>query len=150
VWKWILRTFFGWAVRPIRPPEGGTECHIDIVDNWGRIVSKIYYTKPDSNALIEYTYVMHECLSDKKELEKIAKSPNKGVAFFNEIVANKNIPFAKRIFVRCEGYVDDKRMKVDDLERDIQIDYLVKYWVHHLIAMNNVAYQDRYKVKKND
>jgi len=142
--RW-LRGLFSQKTKPICGGQG----RCDVVDGLGRVVAKIWFARPDSDLQLEYVYAMQESLSNQKEILKFSKSSGGVKEFHKDVYLNKTIPFAKKIFIKSEGYKTDTGEDVGLLESDEQFNHIRDFHIHHLADVVSVAFSNVYAVKKN-
>lgn len=147
----VLRKFFSLIISVFVKKDrlycGGSNL-CEVTDRLGRVLCKIYYTRPDTDMVLEYVYAMQTCLTDETDVEKLISSKEKGFTFHKEIYLKTILPFAEKIFLRSEGYLDENGKKIDKQEKDVQYQYIKKYFSSHLAQLVTIAYSQEYSVKK--
>ena len=147
-----------WLKKLFSPPPAKMICggvgHIEIVDNLGRVKSKLYYTRPDSDMKLNYTYEYQHITANEGQLREIKAVQDKGGSTpkkIHEIIERDLfLPWAEKIFVECLGYYDNNNKLLDHKEKKIQLNMLKKFYSNHLVAMVSNAFLDNSCYKKKD
>ena len=130
----------------------GGEGRIDIVDTLGTVICSLYFSRPDSDMRLNYTYKYQELSTSSIYVKEIEADKEKGgntSTKMHEIIDRELfIPEAERLFVRCVGYFDENKKPIDGWDRGRQLGMLMKYWRHHLSKMVAIAYEDTTDFKK--
>ena len=130
---------------------GGIGC-IEVSDNLGRVVSRLYFNRPDSDMRLNYTYNYQDISSHDEHLKEIKEDKERGGSTARKIheILERDLflPEAEKVFHSCEGYFDSDKKSIDKLSKDKQFAFLNKYYRHHLVQMVTIAYDDAAKFKK--
>lgn len=148
MWKWIKRFF-----TPQKNFICGGEGFIEFVDALGRVKSKIYFMRPDSDMRLNYAHEYQDKTANDKQLREIKADQDKGgntsKKIYQIIIRDLFLPYAEKIFSRSEMYCDENRKPIDNWEKEKQFALIKKYYSHHLINMVTTAFGDDSTLKKN-
>ena len=148
----LFNKLFGWLFVNKRNYVCGGVGYIEVCDKLGRVVSKLYFNRPDSDMRLNYSYEYQDISSRDDHLREIKEDKEKGgntAKKIHEILERDLfIPEAEKIFSHCEGYLDGGRKLIDNLSKKKQLDFLKKYFRHHLVQMVTLAYDDASSFKK--
>lgn len=127
---------------------------IEVVDSLGRVKSKLYYTRPDSDMKLNYTYEYQNITANEKQLREIKTDKDKGGNVpkkIHEIIERELfIPYAEKIFVKCEGYYTSDKKCIDYKTKEEQLKTMKKYYSNHLVSMVANAFTEDSRYKKKD
>jgi hypothetical protein len=112
-----------------------------IVFEDGRKKATIYYRKPTGDEVLEYVYA--NVVSEKSELRELKTAEISAEKMHIMTRRNNLIPFAKKVITRIEGYSDKKK-------NTNNVEFVEKYFPHHLEAVALYAYKTTDKHKKKD
>lgn len=122
---------------------GGGIGHMDVLDSRGRLVGKIFYHRPNSDQLLDYTHRYAEATKiNEEKLKNISSLPSnrdKIKAMYDVLQEDFFIPCARQIFVSQEGF----DCGAEDFE------WLKEYHAFMLSDLVTKAYQSDYQLKKN-
>ena len=148
----LFNKLFGWLFGNKRNYVCGGVGYIEVTDRLGRVVSGLYFNRPDSDMRLNYSYEYQDISSKDVQLKEIKEDKEKGgntAKKIHEILERDLfIPEAEKIFSHCEGYLDGGRKIIDNLSKEKQFDFLKKYFRHHLVQMVTLAYDDASTFKK--
>lgn len=149
--QWLRKIFSLFLGRKHKFICGGIG-HIDVVDNLGRIISQLYFNRPDSDMRLNYTYKYQDISSHDEHLREIDEDKKKGGDSTKKIhqIIERDLflPEAENIFSHSKGYLDSDNEIIDFLPKEKQFEILKKYWRHHLVSMVSLAYEDASNFKK--
>lgn len=123
--------------------EGAIEVIID-----GKVCGIIKYRRPTSDEKLDYLFVSQKGLGTESQLKEITDSENKDKKCFEILIRDLSIPYAKKIFIGAEQFIDDKGKPIESNSADVQFCLLEKYWSHALVDMVAIAYAAEGVVKK--
>jgi len=131
---------------------GGVGC-VAVLDRLNREVARIYFRRPNSEEILTYVYEQQNIVGDSESrLREIQQTKSdKQVNKIHEVlVRDFYLPWAEKIFVRCEGYVDSNGKSLDTAGDKAQFDALKKYHSHSLVDMTAFAFEREGSVKKKE
>ena len=140
--RWFIN-FFKPRSRIICGGEGA----IEIVIN-GKTCGIIKYRRPTSNEKLDYLFQTQKGIGTESQLKEIKGANDKGKKCFEILMRDLSIPYAKKIFLNAEIFIDDKGNPIENNKPDKQFDLLEKYWSHALVDMAAIAYATEGVVKK--
>lgn len=114
--------------------------------NYEGCKARIYYRKPTSDEVVNYTYASACINSGEDGLRKLKeelRDNNKTNALYHLTLRELFIPYALKVILRWEGYKDANGKVVTEF------DTLVKFYSSHVANMCALAYlcTDKYKKK---
>ena len=122
-----------------------------IVDRFGVEQGFLFFRRPHSDEILDFIYEESELLSDEGRLRKIrdAAATEKKKVMHKMNVREFWIPWAKKIFMRCEGQFKDERGQLlEKLPTDEQFRFLSEFKAYMLVDMTGVAFNQEGLVKK--
>ena len=131
---------------------GGVGC-VAVCDRLGREVARIYFRRPTSDEILTYVYEQQNIIggSEARLREIQATKAEKQVNKIHDLlVKDFYLPWAEKIFARCEGYTDGDGKSLDKSEIKKQFEALKKYHSHSLVDMTAVAFEREGSVKKKE
>jgi hypothetical protein len=126
---------------------GGEGC-IEFADSNKKTIGKIWYRKPTSDMILDYTYQSLNGLSSESNLRELESSKKKEKTCHEIMIRDLCIPFAGKVYLRCEGFVTEDKKPLEQLERDEQLAYLIKWQSHMVVQMVMIAFAVDSVVKK--
>lgn len=125
----------------------GGEGAIDVVVNH-KVCGTIRYRRPTSDEKLDYLFQTQKGLGSESQLKEIKNSDNKDKKCFEILIRDLSIPFAKKIFISAEIFLDDNGEPIENNKNDKQFELLKTYWSHALVDMVAIAYAAEGVVKK--
>ena len=130
----LFKSFF----QEKKPFKLGGNHVLEINDKVDGFTAKITYRMPTGDEMIQY---LHAQLQDEKsELKKL--KPESSYDIHNQIRLKKFIPFAEKIILDVEGYVDEKGKPTKNIE------LIKEYKPQHLELLCSVAFVSNETFKK--
>lgn len=148
----MWKKFIGLFARKPKMICGGVGC-VAVCDRFGREVSRIFYRRPTSDEILSYVYEQQNVIggSESKLREIKATSKDKQLNKMHEmLVHDYYLPWAEKIFSRCEGYADADGKSLDKAEPKAQFKALKKFHSHNLVDMTAYAFEREGSVKKKE
>lgn len=103
--------------------------------------SKIWIRKPTGDEILSFSYASLDI--EKSDLKNISGEKNNAELLHRETRKNKFIPYAKKIITKISGYIDENGKCTDS------IDFVEKYFPHHLETVAIRGYEVNDSLKKN-
>jgi hypothetical protein len=127
---------------------GGVEC-CEIVGRFGKKTGqKIYYNRPDSDTKITYNYDYEHIVTSDTKLKQISKQANQFADMAKRLITLIFVPYAEKIFNRCEGFVDGSNKPLEKRKPEEQFHLLKKYYGYYFADLCREAFVITTKVKK--
>jgi hypothetical protein len=123
---------------------GGEAC-VEVCNDFGKTIAKLFYNRPDADQKLNFIHVCSTKTAPTSQLAEMAKDKEK---LDQTIMKDIYLPFSYELFSRCEGYTDDCGNDLSKISAEEQLEYLKKYWWHHLARMVDIAFSDNSSVKK--
>jgi len=144
--KWLKKLF-------ARKPQmicGGTGC-VAVCDRLGREMARLYFRRPESDEILTYVYEQQNAIVGKesklRELQSI--NQDKQLNKMHEMLVHDfYLPWAEKIFIRSEGYLDGDKKSIDKTDAPEQFAILKRFYSHNLIDMTVAAFEREGSVKK--
>lgn len=133
-----------------KPIVCGGEGSVSVVDSLGREVGCLYYTRPDSDMKVSFAWDNQKEIEREGVLKEISLADHKIKKIYEVLVRDLYVPYARKIFTRCTGYVDENKKSLDNAGREEQMRVLEKFYVHHFADMAAAAFSPSHSVKKKD
>jgi len=129
---------------------GGVEC-CEIVGRFGKKTGqKIYYNRPDSDTKMTYNYDYQHSVESDTKLKQISKQENQFADMAKRLMQLIFVPYAEKIFNRCEGFFDENNKPLEKQTPEKQFNLLKKYHGYYLADLCREAFTITTKVKKKD
>jgi len=124
---------------------------VAVCDRLGREVATLYFRRPDSDEILSYVYEQQNAIggNEAKLRELQNTKTEKQVNRMHEMLVHDfYLPWAEKIFIRCEGYTDSNGKALDKAPKEQQFEALKKYYSHNLVDMTAFAFEREGSVKK--
>lgn len=129
-------------------PCGGDGC-CEAINEFGKVVTKLYYRRPTSDERLGYLLDYHKFETDAGKLKKISKDdPVKSTT--DIIWKTVHIPWAEKIFVGSEGYLAEDKTPLEKKSVIDQFKCLKKYYANHLAGMCDTVFVPELSIKKKN
>ena len=105
----LFKEMLDWfKYKPEKGYCGGIE-YVEIIGRFGKKTGqRIYYNRPDADTKMTYTYDYQMILTEDSQLKKISKQRNQFADLAKHLMKVIYVPYAEKIFCKCEGFIDDK------------------------------------------
>jgi hypothetical protein len=114
----------------------------------GKVCGTIRYRRPTSDEKLTYSYELQHGLGTEAQLKELAKAGDKARKCHEMMIRDISIPFAKKIFLGCEGFIDVSGKAIGELPADEQFNRVKEYYSHALVDLVAIAYTTEGAVKK--
>ena len=130
-------------------PCGG-EIRFDILDMSNRLIASIWLLRPDSAMKLNFVYETQNGLSSESNLRELQNTPKEDKAKkCHEIMwRDLCIPFARKLFVRSNGFNDENGKPLSILPKENQLQVIEKWYTNVLVDAVLYAFNDGLHVKK--
>lgn len=126
---------------------GGTG-RCDIVNDWGKVVGCVVYSRPDSAMKRSYMYDVQHGLATEPNLKLLDKEKNKDQKIHELVIRDLAIPYSEKIFIQAEGIMCGDGKDINTKPKHEQFEILKQYHDHILVQLVDVAYRVEGILKK--
>jgi len=120
---------------------------IEIVGQFNKYLGSIFYKRPEYSDKLAFELEFQAHKLDEVSLKKINQSSDAIIQTHNEIADKLYMPYAEKIFLRSEGFKDNKK-PLSNYSRGKQFQILSKYYKNCLIELVESVFRVSTRSKK--